>query len=185
MARPASDVPLALPTGRTRRFDPPPQLARLRQAAPLSRLVFSDGHVGWLITSYELGRGVLADNRFSTRQDLLRVPTFSPAVHAPFFETFSGPAHPGDFLRMDPPEHTRYRRLFTGYFTLHRMTQLQPRVQEIVGACLDSMERAGSPADLVELFAGPSLFKRDLRPPGHPFRGSRGVQTPHRDHVQQ
>lgn len=155
MASPTESGAAALPTWRSHRLDPPSELGRLRETEPINRLAYSDGHIGWLITRYALGRSVLGDDRFSARQDLLRVPAFSPAVHAPFFEAFTGPAHPGDFLRMDPPEHTRYRRLLAGHFTMRRMTQLQPRIEEVVRTCLDSLERSGSPADLVETFAAP------------------------------
>ncbi|WP_372502998.1 hypothetical protein [Streptomyces rhizoryzae] len=55
-----------LPTGRRAEapFDPPPELARLRERTPLSRLDHSDGHAGWLVTSHALVREVLADPRF-------------------------------------------------------------------------------------------------------------------------
>ena len=33
---------------------------------------------------------------------------------------------------IDPPEHTRLRRLLTGEFTVKRIRRLQPRIDEIV-----------------------------------------------------
>jgi cytochrome P450 len=56
---------------------------------------------------------------------------------------------------MDPPEHTRYRRMLTRYFTVRRMRQLAPRIEQIVSEHLDAMERNGPPADLVPAFARP------------------------------
>jgi cytochrome P450 len=56
---------------------------------------------------------------------------------------------------MDPPEHTRYRRLLTGQFTVRRMKVLEPRIRQIVDEHLDAMAAAGPPADLVPAFALP------------------------------
>jgi cytochrome P450 len=56
---------------------------------------------------------------------------------------------------MDPPEHTRYRRLLTGQFTVRRMRRLEPRIAQIVDDQLEAMAEAGPPADLVQAFALP------------------------------
>jgi len=64
-------------------------------------------------------------------------------------------APPGFFLRLDPPDHTRFRKLLTGQFTVRRMKMLEPRIEEIAGGFLDAMQAAGPPADLVEMFALP------------------------------
>ncbi|MFD0205169.1 hypothetical protein [Saccharothrix carnea] len=56
---------------------------------------------------------------------------------------------------MDPPEHTRYRKLLTGQFTVRRMRQLEPRIERIVADHLDAMIAAGPGADLVRAFALP------------------------------
>jgi cytochrome P450 len=59
------------------------------------------------------------------------------------------------FIGMDPPEHTRYRRLLTSVFTARRMKELKPRIEEIVDECLDAMQEQGPPLDLVPTFALP------------------------------
>jgi cytochrome P450 len=56
---------------------------------------------------------------------------------------------------MDPPDHTRLRKLLAGQFTLRRTRQLEPRIAEIAAERLDAMAAAGQPADLVRLFALP------------------------------
>ncbi|XVQ86286.1 cytochrome P450 [Microbispora siamensis] len=137
------------PLTRERAFDPPDELARRRAEAPIQRMTYADGHEGWLVTGYAESRAILADNRFTTRTELLH----SPIPQRGEFN--KEPLTPGFFLRMDPPEHTRYRRLLTGQFTVRRMKQLEPRIQEITESRLDAMEREGAPADLVESFALP------------------------------
>lgn len=61
----------------------------------------------------------------------------------------------GQLLRFDPPEHTRLRRMLTPEFTVRRMRALEPWITRIVDTALDDLERAGTPADLVEHFALP------------------------------
>ncbi|MEO3889243.1 cytochrome P450 [Nonomuraea sp. B5E05] len=142
--------PMQLPTAREHPFDPPTPLRDLAAAGPLHPLAFPDGHIGWVATSRDLARVVLADQRFSARQDLRHLP-----FENPLGEDTAAPMLPGMFLRLDPPDHTRYRRLLTAHFTVRRLDRLTPRIQQIADECLDAMERAGSPADLVQHFSLP------------------------------
>ncbi|MFE0045152.1 cytochrome P450 [Streptomyces albireticuli] len=148
---PAAGCPLTLPTRRERPLDPPGSLTRLNGTAPLHRLRYPDGHVGWLITRHSLVRSVLADPRFSARSELKRVPAPRPGA-----DPFIGePALPGWLVDMDRPEHTRIRRPLSGRFTMRAVDRLRPRVQEIVDDHLRAMRETGPPADLVASFALP------------------------------
>ncbi|MGW1976951.1 cytochrome P450 [Streptomyces sp. NPDC001889] len=145
------DEPVTLPADRTEGcpFDPPAALARLREEQPLRRLRYDDGHVGWLGTGHATVRAILADPRFSSRLELM---------HNPFPGLAVGelPAAPiGDLTGVDPPEHTRYRRLLAGKFTVRRMRALTERVEEITAEHLDAMERHGPGLDLVGMYAHP------------------------------
>ncbi|WP_327049019.1 cytochrome P450 [Microbispora sp. NBC_01189] len=139
----------SLPLARERTFDPPDELTRRRAEAPLQRMTYGDGHEGWLATGYAESRAILADARFSTRPELMH------SVLPQRAEIRRDPLPPGFFLQMDPPDHTRYRRLLTGQFTVRRMKQLEPRIHDITESRLDAMEREGAPADLVRSFALP------------------------------
>ncbi|GHH14093.1 cytochrome P450 [Streptomyces lanatus] len=125
-------------------FDPPKELIEARRHGPISRFTHPGGKPGWLITGYDLVRSVLADPRFSSRKDLLNVVDFELP-----------PAPPGEFLLMDEPQHGRYRKPLVGKFTVRRMRLLTERVEQITAACLDAMEKAGPPTDLVGSFARP------------------------------
>ncbi|WP_049572962.1 cytochrome P450 [Nonomuraea sp. SBT364] len=144
---------LTLTTGRERPFDPPDVYTRIRQQAAVHRMTYSDGHEGWLVTGYDEDRAVLADPRFSNRPELMHPPFARPGFKPEDTGRFRTP--PGFFLRMDEPEHARYRKLLTGQFTVRRMKLLEPRIREIAESCLDAMESARRPADLVEAFALP------------------------------
>jgi cytochrome P450 len=123
--------------------------ATLSKADPIVRHTYPDGHLGWLVTDFKLGREVLADPRFSQR------PLRFPVDDGGFQESLSGPESAGDLLRIDPPDHTRVRQLQTGYFTVKRVAEHRHTVERIVAECLDVIEEHGSPADLVELFSYP------------------------------
>jgi len=58
-------------------------------------------------------------------------------------------------LHLDPPEHTRLRRLVAKAFTSRRVSDLRPRVQALVDDLLDQMIAAGPPADLTAALAWP------------------------------
>ncbi|MEV1118260.1 cytochrome P450 [Actinosynnema sp. NPDC049800] len=135
-------------------FDPPSRITELREAHPVSPLLFPDGHEGWLVTGYDEVRRLMADTRFSSRQDLgvMHVPYETPGIPA---ATEPSPQLPGLFISMDPPDHTRLRRLLTGAFTVKRMKQLEERIADIVERQLDELASLAPPVDLVEAFALP------------------------------
>ncbi|AXI77201.1 cytochrome P450 [Peterkaempfera bronchialis] len=143
-------APAPLPTHRGCPFDPPGELGALREEEPVSRLAFPDGKTGWLLTRHEDVRAVLADDRFSS--DRLRAS--SPVRRFPLLRSES-PDLAGSLIGMDPPQHTRYRHLLTRHFTVRRMRELAPRIEQIVADHLDAMERGGPPTDLVADFARP------------------------------
>jgi cytochrome P450 len=154
MSQPVS-VPHGLPTQRDAGpFHPPREITRLREARPVSPMIFPDGHEGWLVTGYEEVRQLMADTRFSSRQDLgvLHVPYETPGMPV---ATEPSPTVPGLFVAMDPPDHTRLRRKLTGAFTVRRMRMLEEQIADIAERQLDAMARLTPPVDLVREFALP------------------------------
>jgi cytochrome P450 len=135
-------------------FDPPRRVTRLRDARPVSPMIFPDGHEGWLVTGYDAVRQLMADTRFSSRQDLgiLHMPYETPGMPA---ATEPSPQTPGLFIAMDPPDHTRLRRKLTGAFTIKRMKQLEEHIVDIAERQLDGLTRLAPPVDLVKEFALP------------------------------
>jgi cytochrome P450 len=131
-------------------FDPPAELAALRDDQPLRPMLYPDGHVGWLATGHAAIRAILADQRFSSRQEHVHSPVPREGMDGPM-----PPAPPGMFINVDAPEHTRYRGLLTGKFTVRRMRTLTERVEEVTVEHLDAMERRGPSTDLVTAFAQP------------------------------
>jgi cytochrome P450 len=145
----ALPAPPPMPVHRTGPFDPPGEYARLRAERPVSRLRLPGGRIGWLVTRYQDVRAILADPRLSP--PLVQV---TPAAEPPVpEEELEVPA--GTFSALDPPEHTRYRRLLSRYFTRKRVGELAPRIAQIADEHLVTMINSGCPADLVASFARP------------------------------
>jgi cytochrome P450 len=126
-------------------FHPAPELKELQGSRPVARFQLPDGKTGWLVTRYEDVRQVLIDPRFS------RAAAFGPDVA----DTGLGQASAGSILGLDPPEHTRLRRLVAGAFTARRVESLRPRVDKLVDELIDHILALPQPADLVENFSLP------------------------------
>ncbi|MGW0484159.1 cytochrome P450 [Nonomuraea sp. NPDC003214] len=146
----ASPAPVTFPTERPSPFDPPEVLGRWREEAPVRPLRYPDGHQGWLVTGFSAARAVLTDSRFSSLLENLHWPIRWEGLEP---ENFAQP--PGFFMQMDPPDHSRFRKQLAAEFTVRRMRQLEPRIEQITEETLDAMERGGAPADLVQEFALP------------------------------
>ncbi|EWC62404.1 putative cytochrome P450 hydroxylase [Actinokineospora spheciospongiae] len=137
--------PRPFPFSPPRGLEPEPLFAELRRQEPLTRVVLPYGEPAWLATRYEDVKVVLGDPRFSRAAGAGRdEPRMRPH-----------PAPPGNILGMDPPEHSRLRRLVTKAFTVRRVEQLRPRTQQIADDLVDAVLAQGPPADLVEAFALP------------------------------
>jgi cytochrome P450 len=67
-----------------------------------------------------------------------------------------GPIDPPAMLAVDPPDHTRYRRLVSRAFTARAVAALRERTTKIAAGLLDDLARAGGddPVDLIERYAG-------------------------------
>ncbi|MFI1098735.1 cytochrome P450 [Streptomyces sp. NPDC020917] len=136
-----------MPTARSCPFSPPDELTALRAEQPIVRMAYPDGREGWLVTGYDLAQEVLANPAFSARHDLRSSPIPMGGK--------LGPAQPGIFIGMDPPDHTRYRKPLSRHFTVRRVRDLEPAIERITDACLDALEAQGSPADFMATFALP------------------------------
>jgi len=146
--------PIELPTARHALFAAPFGLDELREQRPVCPLRYPDGHVGWLVTSYAAARAVLMDSRFSMQP--LREPYPNTVPFAVILEATDGaPDRSGTLLHLDPPEHTRLRRMQTGHFSVQQVLRHRELVERAASTCLDELEAAGSPADLVERFTRP------------------------------
>jgi cytochrome P450 len=133
-------------------FSPTGELRDIREKEGVRRFTNAFGMQVYLVTRHEDVKAVLADHeRFSNG----RPPGFAVQGVPQATEEEQAAARSGNLLGLDPPDHSRLRRMLTPEFTIRRMKRLEPRIVEIVDAALDAMESAGPPTDLVEGFALP------------------------------
>jgi cytochrome P450 len=112
---------------------------------PVFRAELPDGRIVWLVSGHENVRQVMIDQRFS------RALAVAPGQARPGIEMLAA----GSINGMDPPEHTRLRKLVASAFTVRRAEAMRPRVAGIVGELIDAMLGRPQPADLVTGFSLP------------------------------
>ena len=153
--------------------------AKMRAAGPVSRVHFArdepadeqerrqqelfaqDVH---LVTHYDEGTAALLDNRFSVD----RLSTMPPEQRAELEQATEADALflplRRNLLSVDPPDHTRLRKLVQPSFTARAMEALKPRIRQIAEELLDAAEREAAARgesapnrtmDLVPAFAYP------------------------------
>ncbi|MEW9521523.1 cytochrome P450 [Streptomyces tubercidicus] len=132
--------------------DPYPAYAWLREHAPVHRTELPSGVEAWLVTRYTEARQALADGRLSK----------NPVHHSEAAHGKGKVGIPGErsanlmthLLNIDPPDHTRLRRLVSKAFTPRRVAAFAPRVQELTDRLIDGFAERGE-ADLIHEFAFP------------------------------
>jgi cytochrome P450 len=137
------------------RDNPFPLFARVRELGAVHEVTLHDGHAAWLIVRHAEARAALNDPRLS--KDMRAALASSGDVVA---EGLPGPAFARHMLVVDPPDHTRLRRLVASAFSVRRVESLRPEVQAIVDVLLDDIVAAGpdSVVDLVATLAFPLPF---------------------------
>ncbi len=133
------------PSTEEQSLDPDPVLLDLLAHEPVAKVQLPHGEPCWMVTRYDDVRHVLGGSGFSRHAtlgaDVARTTEMLPLEDS--------------ILAMDPPNHTRIRRLVSMTFTARRVAELRPRIQEVVDGLLDAMEAKGPPADIVEDLALP------------------------------
>jgi cytochrome P450 len=124
---------------------------RLREEAPTCEVEIFGGARGWLVTRYQDALALLKDPRITKDQvaALARYP-------ADRVKPFSSPVLQ-DMLNVDPPEHTRLRRLVMRAFTSRAVERMQPVIEAIADELLDDIDCGDTtaPVDLMAHYAQP------------------------------
>lgn len=133
------------------RNDPFPFYKALREQRP----VYHDPGIDvWLVTRYDDAVAVLRDDvNFSLEHG------YQDRYANGHVEEFSAimERDGGGFIRdmaVDPPVHTRYRKLTEKAFTAHRVKDLEPRIRQIVADLIDDVAMKGRADGMLDL-AGP------------------------------
>ncbi|WP_245161194.1 cytochrome P450 [Blastococcus sp. CT_GayMR16] len=121
--------------------------------------------LGLVTTSHAVASEILRSDRFGVGWDRGAAPRlirwalrFGDELDA------TGVAEPPSMLVVDPPDHTRFRRLVSRAFTPRATAAFEPVVQRTADALLDALEMRRGTVDLVETYAAqlPVLVIADL-----------------------
>ena len=144
----------------TARFDPSerefvenpyPTLNRLRERA---RVFFDEGRERWFVTRHEDVRGCLRDKRLGRNfrhvmsAEEIGVPPLDPRWQA-FWDV-----ERGSLLWLEPPDHTRIRRLVAAAFTPRSVEALRRPAHDLAGELLAPLAEAGE-MELLHDYAQP------------------------------
>jgi cytochrome P450 len=126
------------------RENPYPRYARLREISPIVRAV-DDALV---VTGYAGCTTVVRDGRFAHMPpDMLAFVGFPDwREHPALLQLFTS------MLTLNPPDHTRLRRLVSSAFTARRVQALRPAIERMVDELIDGMS---GEVDFVTSFAFP------------------------------
>jgi cytochrome P450 len=122
-----------------------PEFRALLRTCPVVQAELPDGSTAWLAGGYEEVRQTVVDPRFS------RALAVAPGRSLQGTDVLAA----GSILGMDPPEHTRLRKLIAKAFTVRRVEMMRPRVVAIVNQLIDELLAGPQPADLAARFSLP------------------------------
>jgi cytochrome P450 len=122
--------------------DPYPSFARARAAGPVQ---WHEGLRLWLAFSHAESNAVLRDRRlgriWADRQPAERFGSFNLI-------------HRNAILEMEPPSHTRLRRLVSAAFARGHVERLRPWVEDLAGRLVDGLVERSGGAEPVDVLSG-------------------------------
>jgi len=146
----AGDLQAQLILDPATRSDPFPTHDRIRSQGRLVR-----GKLSYVSASHAACKQVLRSDDFRTGSPATRLPPVVERVAAWSRRPRAlGPVEAPSLLAVEPPEHTRYRRLVSTVFTARAVESLRERVQDTAEHLLDGLDHAAraGPVDLVAAY---------------------------------
>ncbi|WP_019548761.1 cytochrome P450 family protein [Streptomyces sulphureus] len=132
--------------------DPHTAAAALREKGPVLPVVLPTGLPVWLVTGHEQARTLLMDARLSSHgvyDRLERLRELSDGKPSTFSSDLAR-----HLLNVDPPDHTRLRKLVNKAFTPRTIAGLRPRIVQIADELIAEFRTEG-PVELLEAYAYP------------------------------
>jgi len=129
--------------------DPYKHFNELRNKRPI---YYSRAFRGWWVTEFDQVQEVLKDNRFGSdiRSYEFRMKQIEKQLTRKQLERLNSPS----MLNLDPPDHSRLRKLVSRGFLYKFVQSLEPRIQTIIDECLDRVSNQ-TRFDVVDCLAKP------------------------------
>jgi cytochrome P450 len=122
--------------------DPYPAFARARSVAPVQ---WHEGLGLWLAFTHAESNAVLRDRRLGR--------IWTDKAPGERFESFNL-IHRNAILEMEPPDHTRLRRLISAAFARGHVERLRPWVEELARTLVDGLVERSGGTDAVDVLSG-------------------------------
>jgi cytochrome P450 len=122
--------------------DPYPSFARARELAPVQ---WHEDMGLWLAFGHREANAVLRDRRLGR--------IWADKAPAQRFESFNL-IHRNAILEMEPPDHTRLRRLISAAFARGHVERLRPWVEELAGTLVDGLAERSAGGEPVDFLSG-------------------------------
>lgn len=141
------------------------ETSRLREEGPITRVELPGDVLAWTVHSYELGKQIMSDERFS-KNPRRSWPAYMDGQIPDTFPLITWAAM-DNMATHDGADHARLRRLLLKAFTARRVAAMKPFIQQTVDELLQELEDAyvpGEPLDLKARFHGelPTRLMCDL-----------------------
>ncbi|MYL50462.1 cytochrome P450 [Halobacillus litoralis] len=126
-----------------------PFYEKLRKDRPIFPMNSDGKNHSWMITKYEHVKELLKSPSFIKDQSKLFASSSQDAEQNEFniFQNM--------MLDVDPPDHSRLRKLVQPYFNPKTIKQLEPRIREIADDLLNQMKQKETTVDLIDDYAFP------------------------------
>jgi cytochrome P450 len=141
-----ADEPLYYPIASQNPLHPATELSAIQSECPVSRVRIWNGMEPWLITGYDNVRAILTHPGVSAVD---RDPAYPHTSLAAQYTRTEFPT----FLQMDAPEHTFYRLMVAGEFSVARSQSRRAEILEMVDRAIDDLLHLEPPVNFIEEFA--------------------------------
>ncbi|TDL30927.1 cytochrome P450 [Jeotgalibacillus sp. S-D1] len=122
----------------------------LRQNDPVFSMGQQAEQNSWIITKYDHVKELLKKPYFIKDQSKLFTQPSNNEDHGKIIAIFRNM-----MLDVDPPDHTRLRKLVQPYFNPKTIRELGPRINEIAEELIKEMKEKDGPVDLIDDYAFP------------------------------
>lgn len=132
--------------------DPYPVYERMRELGPV---LYYPARDLFLLTGFDEVNSALRDRRLGRAyRHLHSDDAFGQEAPDPRWANFNA-SEQWSLLNVEPPDHTRLRRLVTAVFTARSVAALRPQIEALAHAHLDAAVAGGGPVELIADYAQP------------------------------